>query len=429
MYKEKYLKYKTKYLDLKNQLGGGPNIIQEGGLFGWSKKEKDEAAAKELITLKQECSIDAVETIINEWNTIINIQTDLSNNFTLLSKVDKTLKKRLIKSLRCVFYSYLKNNHLDVLKYKNISKFLEEKFNAVITDLYDYNYQNYKKNTELVFNTMVFKYERIFYMTFLKEQLKFFNKNQEDDKQGVIKRIKELISKIKNYNKQLDSKIQVMVVNQINALGNTEYAQSVIDSLTLDINNWVELEIDKFSDVSLKQRLMSNMELLKYVAVNAAIEFILNEWIYAIANKKIKQLINNKEIEIESKKKLESDLKKDREFFKDYLSKEKLQVADELEKAKETFKAKLEKIEVEKRELLAEKEFEKLEKIAREKVETLERKRDAFNANELGIIALNQTLEEKAFEKAKKAFDDKIIDIKTNPNDYTEMTVSYKKNF
>jgi hypothetical protein len=33
MYKEKYLKYKTKYLDLKSQIGGDPNIIQEGGVF------------------------------------------------------------------------------------------------------------------------------------------------------------------------------------------------------------------------------------------------------------------------------------------------------------------------------------------------------------------------------------------------------------
>jgi hypothetical protein len=33
MYKEKYLKYKTKYLELKNQLGGISNTIQEGG--GW----------------------------------------------------------------------------------------------------------------------------------------------------------------------------------------------------------------------------------------------------------------------------------------------------------------------------------------------------------------------------------------------------------
>ena len=31
MYKEKYLKYKSKYLDLKNQLDSYPNIIQDGG--------------------------------------------------------------------------------------------------------------------------------------------------------------------------------------------------------------------------------------------------------------------------------------------------------------------------------------------------------------------------------------------------------------
>jgi hypothetical protein len=270
-------------------------------------------------------------------------------------------------------------------------------------------------------------------MTFLKEQLKFFNKHQQDDKQvdkqDMIKKIKELISYIEKYNKELDSKIQVMVVNQINAY-DTNYAMSVINSLTLSINMWVQEEIDKFSNVSLKQILTSNIELLKKVAVNAAIEFILNEWIYAIANKKIKQLINNKEIEIESKKKLESDLKKDRQFFEDYLIEEKSQVMAELEKAKKTFIATLEKIEVEKRQLLLEeREFEKLEKIAKEKLKTLGRKLYVFNANERGIIALNQNLEEKAFEKAIKAFYDKIIDIETNPNDYTEMTIPYKMNF
>ena len=31
MYKEKYLKYKTKYIVLQNQLGGNSNIIQDGG--------------------------------------------------------------------------------------------------------------------------------------------------------------------------------------------------------------------------------------------------------------------------------------------------------------------------------------------------------------------------------------------------------------
>jgi hypothetical protein len=35
MYKEKYLKYKTKYLELKNQLDGISNIIQDGGGRSW----------------------------------------------------------------------------------------------------------------------------------------------------------------------------------------------------------------------------------------------------------------------------------------------------------------------------------------------------------------------------------------------------------
>jgi hypothetical protein len=36
MYKKKYLKYKTKYLALKNQLDNNTNIIQDGGgLFEW----------------------------------------------------------------------------------------------------------------------------------------------------------------------------------------------------------------------------------------------------------------------------------------------------------------------------------------------------------------------------------------------------------
>ena len=38
MYKKKYLKYKTKYLDLQSQLGGNPNIIQKGSVWPFSTK-------------------------------------------------------------------------------------------------------------------------------------------------------------------------------------------------------------------------------------------------------------------------------------------------------------------------------------------------------------------------------------------------------
>ena len=33
MYKEKYIKYKTKYIALQNYLGGNSNIIQDGATF------------------------------------------------------------------------------------------------------------------------------------------------------------------------------------------------------------------------------------------------------------------------------------------------------------------------------------------------------------------------------------------------------------
>jgi hypothetical protein len=41
MYKEKYLKYKTKYLELKNQLDGISNTIQEGGSWSWLWSTQD----------------------------------------------------------------------------------------------------------------------------------------------------------------------------------------------------------------------------------------------------------------------------------------------------------------------------------------------------------------------------------------------------
>ena len=44
MYKEKYVKYKSKYLDLKSQLDSYPNIIQDGGV---EKLEAAEKAEKE----------------------------------------------------------------------------------------------------------------------------------------------------------------------------------------------------------------------------------------------------------------------------------------------------------------------------------------------------------------------------------------------
>jgi hypothetical protein len=62
MYKEKYIKYKTKYLELKSQLDSGPNIIQEGGnpfSFLWSFDK--EAAGKKAVDEKAKTVKEAAD--------------------------------------------------------------------------------------------------------------------------------------------------------------------------------------------------------------------------------------------------------------------------------------------------------------------------------------------------------------------------------
>ena len=79
MYKEKYLKYKTKYLDLKSQEGSVPNILQEGGYFFWEEKnekkarEAAEAAAAEKAAAEKVAAL-ATSNIqnLNNWQHVIN---------------------------------------------------------------------------------------------------------------------------------------------------------------------------------------------------------------------------------------------------------------------------------------------------------------------------------------------------------------------
>ena len=67
MYKEKYLKYKTKYLELKNQLDGISNTIQEGG----APDIQENGSILNIID-----TINNVTLIINHNNQgLISIQT------------------------------------------------------------------------------------------------------------------------------------------------------------------------------------------------------------------------------------------------------------------------------------------------------------------------------------------------------------------
>ena len=425
MYKEKYLKYKIKYIDLQVKIeGGGFSIFP----FKLTAAEK---AAVELETLKNECSSKAVDDIISKWRDIIMIDSDSENNFVAVSIKD-IYKNRLPKSLRFVFYSYLKNNHPDVDKYKNVSNFVNKKMEEVIDVLYDNNYKLYKKNTEQVFKIKAFKYERIFYITFLKEQLKFFNKqieilkkerlirlekldiltkddptfsvppeNVEKEKvrsreQGYFSNEKQyteqLITKIDNFNEDLRIMIQDLVVSALREYHPT-YATNVINNVTNNVEKLVQVEIDKLSDVSWKRKaVMDNIKLLKNVAVNAAIEFILYEWIYAIANNKIKLLIDNTDIELKKKELLKKDLEETiKDFNKDWQPKQSILIKD-LDEANKTSN-------------------EKLKEKALKKLKALEESRKAYYASREAIKALNKDFEDKALDEALKAFNDKIIDI------------------
>jgi hypothetical protein len=112
MYKEKYLKYKTKYLDLKSQLGGDPNIIQEGGVFGWTKKEQQEAADKKAeAEQKYEDELKNIddqhatkEAAIEEGISAYKALANIDDEFKFSQKFAKAYK--LINSKSHILYFY-----------------------------------------------------------------------------------------------------------------------------------------------------------------------------------------------------------------------------------------------------------------------------------------------------------------------------------
>jgi hypothetical protein len=100
MYKEKYLKYKTKYLELKNQLGGNSNIIQDGGggsvmtaLFGKSSGDikKEEARQKEEKEARQK----------EEKETKIRVNINLP---------DKTDTQALLEEGKLLMHEHIRTN-------------------------------------------------------------------------------------------------------------------------------------------------------------------------------------------------------------------------------------------------------------------------------------------------------------------------------
>lgn len=212
MYKEKYLKYKTKYLDLKNQLGGVSNTIQNRGglsnfnLFGPSKKQKEAAAEKaaaEKVAAEKVAAEKAViknaaakkaaaekavaDKVAAEINDIIKSSKTFANAY----------KSQNSNSHKLHFYFYV-NNWYTVTKLINGKrKKLENKNNVISFNqyfIYDnmniymsnekyspVQYNKYFSTNKLNINTFFTNFiELLIYIDLLKKNMRLLNGDNID---------------------------------------------------------------------------------------------------------------------------------------------------------------------------------------------------------------------------------------------------------
>ena len=134
MYKEKYLKYKTKYITLKNQLGGG--FIEEDNVDDFRFTYNDENGTFSIVDDKQnEVYVDFItENITVKLNNNTNIITFKSDNESIKSSLpniikmatDRNIVKALISKSINIVLKYIPANYPDFEKesLENLSSIL-----------------------------------------------------------------------------------------------------------------------------------------------------------------------------------------------------------------------------------------------------------------------------------------------------------------
>jgi hypothetical protein len=135
MYKEKYLKYKTKYLDLKSQIGSHPNIIQEGGGGSWSwglwgKSQKDKLQPQSVVEHKDEPEDDikippptiqsAIETLTNQNMMTPAIYMEMNDYRTRRANGEPRIPWSLDKKIVTKWNSAYANINNGVININNI---------------------------------------------------------------------------------------------------------------------------------------------------------------------------------------------------------------------------------------------------------------------------------------------------------------------
>jgi hypothetical protein len=197
MYKEKYLKYKTKYLDLQSQLGGNPNIIQEGG-GGWFYRSKPAnkpsppppppepkpTTESAIEILKYENMFQAIYTtipderniwssdqdIVNIWNsvcekintgTIIDIFEDWKYKINITLDDEKiaiiTMPDKFINYDKNIYYMNIFNREIKILTIATaIQTLTQKKINmmipAIIMTMNEYNERNATNESRIIWS-------------------------------------------------------------------------------------------------------------------------------------------------------------------------------------------------------------------------------------------------------------------------------------
>ena len=228
---EKYLKYKMKYINLKNQIGGDYTPEQIKAFFN------DERVS---------CFLKIYKLYTNpELQDIIN--ADIYNPILKNCKVDTTVKELIKNNISYILYFFAKNIHI-----KNAKKPLMDALKLDIN-----NYGSYgKEYGEVVFNPkitneMVLYDTRVSYPNFIYINLLFKSENITYTEK-MFKDI--LIKHLKDFIENLYKKWQLEAVKLFNEL---DELKKEIANINIQIN---ELEKEKNKNKSLLKELKDTLK-------------------------------------------------------------------------------------------------------------------------------------------------------------------------
>ena len=231
-YHLKYLKYKNKYINLKNMIGNGKTPQSQ-------EQIKQEKIKKELIDyLEKERITDVVIYAISTLNE--------------KHKIDKAKAKDLLNELNAFYYDEVRSNLLYNLLLFDISA---KEINRIINYLFKKNYDLLKKNNKFGIKNHSERYEKIIYLFIFNLNDAYNSKTTDETNINIIHgyQLKTLsqFTKIQFYLlKKIISKEEyrdILIIEPIIEIINTIIIPDDINKLVQssdNINKFVQSSID-----------------------------------------------------------------------------------------------------------------------------------------------------------------------------------------